>query len=106
MIQTLIEFGFRPQDAQVYVFLAVNGSQKVKTIADNLKIQKRHVYRILERLQTRQIVKRCLPPTQFSAIAFDKVLDLLEKTNIEEANHLKEKKPIILELWKSAIESK
>ena len=77
MLRTLVNLGFKQQDAEVYVFLALNGSQKAKDIAEALKTNKRQVYRTLEKLQNREIVN-ATPNlvAQFSAVSFDKVLDL------------------------------
>ncbi len=104
MLKILLDLGFKQQDAEVYVFLAINGSQRAKDIAGALKTYKSHVYRILKKLQDREIVNATPnPPTQFSAVSFDKVLDLLVQANMEEANRIEEKKDEILALWKSNI---
>lgn len=105
MLKNLVNLGFRQQEAEVYVFLALNGSQKVSDIADALKTYKSQVYRTLKKLQNKEIVKATPNlPAMFSALSFDKVLDLLIKADIEEASSIEEKKDAILALWKSSIE--
>jgi sugar-specific transcriptional regulator TrmB len=80
MLKNLINLGFKPKDAQVYVFLALNGPQNAKTITSTLQTQKRQVYRILKKLQNREIVNATSNrAAQFSAVPFDKVLDKLIK---------------------------
>jgi sugar-specific transcriptional regulator TrmB len=102
MFKTLIDLGFKQKDAEVYVFLALNGPQGVKEIADSTKTYKRKVYRILKKLQSNEIVRTTFDlPTKFSVVAFNKLLDLLISDNEEEANRIEEKKDEILTLWRS-----
>jgi sugar-specific transcriptional regulator TrmB len=105
MLKTLLNFGFKAKEAQVYVFLALNGPQKAKNTAAALGMNKRQIYRILKKFRDREIInvtpKRSAP---FSAVSFDKVLDILIKVNINEANSLEDKKDQILVLWRSTIE--
>lgn len=104
MLKNLINLGFKPKDAEVYVFLALNGPKKAKDIADALQIHNRQVYRILKKLQNREIINATANRSaQFSAVSFDKVLDKLIKVNMDEANSLEDKKGEILALWKSNI---
>jgi sugar-specific transcriptional regulator TrmB len=106
MLKTLVDLGFKQQDAEVYVFLALNGSQKAKAIADALKTYRRQVYRTLKELQNREIINATSNlPAQFSAIPFDKVLGLFIRANMEEADRIEEKKDEILALWKSTIKA-
>lgn len=106
MLKTLSDLGFRQKDAEVYVFLAMNGSQKAKEITKALHTCERQVYRILKRLQQSQVVAATpKPPAQFSAIPFDRVLDSLMKANLKEAERIEEKKDKILSLWKSSIDN-
>lgn len=101
MLKTLIDLGFTQHDAEVYVFLTLNGSQEASIITKTLKTYKRQVYRALSRLIERQLVTTTADlPAQFSAVPFDKVLDLLMKVNIEEANRLEQKREVISSLWK------
>jgi sugar-specific transcriptional regulator TrmB len=104
LLKKLLDFGFKQQDAEVYVFLAENGPQEAKVITDNLKTYRRQVYRSLNRLKHQHFVTATTElPARFSAIPFDQVLDLLVKTNVEEANRLEQEKEKIFSLWRRGI---
>ncbi len=104
MLRALLDFGFKQQDAEVYVFLTLNGSQNVKTITIALKAHKRRIYRALNRLRQNRLVTATLDlPAQFTAVPFDKVLDLLMKANLKEAERIERRKDKILSLWNSNI---
>ena len=107
MLKTLVKIGFEQQDAQVYVYLALNGPKKAKDIATALKTYKRQVYRSLEKLQNKEIVNATPePPASFSVISFDKLLDLLAKASLEEARRIEQEKDGILRLWKASAKRK
>jgi len=97
VLKTLEGFGFAKIDAEVYICIAKKGPQKVTDIADVLKIPKQHLYPILKKLQNKGVViVSPEQPTLFSAIAFEKALDLLVKTNIEQARAIKQTKAELL----------
>ena len=101
MLKTLLDRGFKKQDAEMYVCLALNGSQKAKDIAIALKISRRQVYRSINKLKEMQFVTTSTSvPTKFSAVSFDKILDLLLESNLKEAQRIEDK---ILPFWKSTI---
>jgi sugar-specific transcriptional regulator TrmB len=104
MVETLEKLDFKKQHAEIYVFLALNGSKRAKNIADSLRTNKRQIYRILKKLQGRGIINTTSNRSaQYSAVSFDKVLDILIQANMEEANRIEERKGEILALWKSNI---
>jgi sugar-specific transcriptional regulator TrmB len=104
MFKTLVDLGFKKQDAEVYVFLALNGPKNAKKIADTTLTNKRQIYRILQKLQSREIITATINRTvQYSAVSFDKVLDILIQANMEEANRMEDKKEEIIALWKSNV---
>ena len=73
------------------MYLAKKGSLKAKDLADALKIPKRQLYSILKNLQAKGVVTAChKQTTTFSALDFEKTLDLLVKDNIEQAKTIKE----------------
>lgn len=101
VLRTLEGFGLKRMDAEVYVYLAKKGPQKGKDLADALKIRKQQLYPILKNLQETGIVTSNLEhPTLFSAVAFEKVLDLLVKANLEQAQAIKETKEELLSSWR------
>jgi len=76
MVKTLVSSGFGQLDAEIYAFLALNGSQKASVIAKAIRTYKRQVYRGLEKLKKRIVSGTENPRAHFVAIPFDKLLDL------------------------------
>lgn len=106
MLKTLQEFGFTQQDAEVYVFLALNGSKEARKITSALKIYKRQVYRILKKLKRQNLLNATTDlPAQFSVIPLDKLLDFFIRANLAEAKRIEERKDEILSLWNSSIKN-
>jgi sugar-specific transcriptional regulator TrmB len=104
MLKTLESLGLKHLDAEVYVYLAQNNPQKARDIAEALETYKRQLYRSLRKLQRKGMVSASQErPALFSAVSFDKVLDLCIKTNKEEAQRIEENKEQILSMWRSKI---
>jgi sugar-specific transcriptional regulator TrmB len=102
MLKTLVSLGFTETDAQVYVYLATEGSQKARDIAEALQIYKRQLYRSLKNLQSKGIINASPEyPARFSAVLFEKVLDLLIKAKTEQEKALQESKEELLSTWRS-----
>jgi sugar-specific transcriptional regulator TrmB len=102
MLKTLASLGFTETDAQVYVYLATEGPQKASDIAEALKIYKQQLYRILKSLQSKGIVNASPEyPAYYSAVVFEKVLDLLIKAKTEQQKALQESKEELLSTWRS-----
>ena len=104
VLRTLESFGLKRVDAEVYVYLAKKGPQKGIDIAGALKIRKQQLYHILKTLQDKGVVtatpKR---PALFSALAFEKVLDLLLEANMEQAKAIEETKQELLLSWRDMV---
>ncbi len=82
MLKTLESLGLKHLDAEVYVYLAQNDPQKAIDIAEALETHKRQLYRTLRNLQRKGIVSASQDrPALFSAVSFDKVLDLFIQGN-------------------------
>jgi sugar-specific transcriptional regulator TrmB len=104
MLKTLESLGLKHLDAEVYVYLAQKDPQKARDIAEALETYKRQLYRSLRKLQRKGMVSASQEhPARYSAVAFDKVLDLFVKTNREEAQRIEENKEQILSMWRSKI---
>ena len=102
VLRTLEGFGLKSIDAEVYVYLAKKGPQKRINIADVLKISKRHLYPILKTLQDKGLVTASPEhPALFSALAFEKALDLIVEANMEQAKAIKETKEELLSNWRN-----
>jgi sugar-specific transcriptional regulator TrmB len=101
VLRTLESFGLKRVDAEVYVYLAKKGPQKEIDLADALKIRKRQLYSILKALQDKGIVTVSPEhPALFSALAFEKALDLLVEANVEQAKAVEAAKEELLSSWR------
>jgi sugar-specific transcriptional regulator TrmB len=104
MLKTLESLGLKHPDAEVYVHLVQNDPQKARDIAEALETYKRQLYRSLKSLQRKGLVSASQErPARFSAVAFDKVLDLFIIENREEAQRIEENKEQLLSMWRSKI---
>jgi sugar-specific transcriptional regulator TrmB len=104
MLKTLESLGLKHLDAEVYVYLAQNESQKAREIAEALETYKRQLYRSLKSLQRKGMVSASQErPVRFSAVSFDRVLDQFIQANREEAQRIEENKEQILSMWRSKI---
>ena len=96
--------GLSETDAQVYVYLALNGPLKAKEITKQLGLYKEQLYRSLKNLKDKDIVKASVDfPAVFSAVSFEEVLDLLTEIKKEQAQALRDVKEELLASWKSVI---
>ena len=96
--------GLSETDAQVYVYLALNGPLKAKEITKQLGLYKKQLYRSLKNLKDKDIVKASVDfPAVFSAVSFEEVLDLLTEIKKEQAQALRDVKEELLASWKSVI---
>jgi len=88
-------------DAQVYVFLALNGPHKAKEITKKMNLYKEQLYRSINNLKDKDIVKATIDyPAVFSAVPFEVVVDLLAEIKKEQAQALQEIKKDLLDSWK------
>jgi len=104
VLKALVGLGLSEMEAEVYVFLAKTGPQKATSIAAALKMYEQQLIRSLKSLREKGIVNATPDqPSQFSAIPFDKALDLLIKAHLEEARDIEQDKEEILSQWRSMI---
>ena len=69
------------REAEVYIFIGKRGPQKGGQIAKQLKKHSAQIYRILRRLKKKGLIESTLEaPTRFTAVPFEKILDLFIKT--------------------------
>ena len=104
VFKTLTGLGFSEIEAQVYVFLSKKGIKRGRDISLALKMNKQQLYPSLKNLQNKGVVSVTLEhPAQFSAIPFEKVLDLHLKTKMEEVRRIQKNKDQILNDWQSIV---
>jgi sugar-specific transcriptional regulator TrmB len=90
------------KEAEVYVFLSKHGVLKCSEIAKGMKRHKAQIYRILKILQTKGLVEPTLEaPARFTAVPFERVLDLSIKAKRDEAAQMETTKNEILTYWKT-----
>jgi sugar-specific transcriptional regulator TrmB len=100
--RTLINLGFTEKDTQVYLFLAAKGPKKAKDIAEALNLYNSQLYRILKRLQNNGAVNASSDyPARYSAVIFEKVLELIVEAKREQHKALLASKAELLSTWRS-----
>jgi len=102
IIEVLRDYGLTEAEAEVYIFLAKTGVQKARDISSSLNMNKAQSYRILKDLETRGIVEQTLEtPSRFTAIPFEKLLDVIIRGKRDEVDSLEDKKVDFLAYWRS-----
>lgn len=89
VIKSLISLGFSETDANVYIYLATNGPTIAEKIGDALQLKEQFLFQSLERLTRKGIVSSLLKQSiLFSALPFEKTLELLVEEQLKEAENL------------------
>ena len=102
VIKTLIELGLTRRDSEVYLLLAKKGPLRVRDISNILKLNRQQLHRSLKSLQSKGIVTSTLErPARFSAIPFEKAMDIFIKARMEEVQRLQRNKDEALSKWRS-----
>ena len=86
--KALVEFGLSESDSRVYIKIAVNGPMTAKGIIEELSKQ-----RIIKITGVRPFV--------VSALAFEKVLQMLIDLKLDESKEILENKEELLSCWKA-----
>ena len=104
VLKALEELGLARLDARIYVFLANKGPKKAKDIANLLRTTKQQLYPSLKSLQSKGLVNATLErPARFSAVSFEKALDVFAKAKMEEARSIQQSKDNLLSDWQSIL---
>jgi sugar-specific transcriptional regulator TrmB len=104
IFKTLAELGLTKVDAKVYVFLAKRGPKKAGDIAKSLKISKQQLYPSIKSLQSKAIVNSTIThPARFSAVPFERTLDLFAQAKLKEAESIQQNKTELLSDWQSVV---
>ena len=100
MTQELLQFGFAPNQAKVYIFLGKYGPKTASEIYKALQLPRSETYFILNLLQNRGIVTaESSSPTKYFAIPLEQTLSLLINTEKEKLNTLTQKQDVLIKLW-------
>jgi sugar-specific transcriptional regulator TrmB len=102
VLKVLKDLGLTNKEADLYIFLAKHGVQKGGDLAKLTKTHKALVYRVLKSLEGKGLVESTLEsPTRFSAVTFEKVLDLNIRAKREEAALIEKTKQDLLSDWEN-----
>ena len=102
VLRTLEGFSLTRVDAEVYVYLAKTGPQKGRDLTSGLKMTKQQLYPILKGLQKKGVVTSSSErPALFSALAFEELLNLFVRLNLDQAQIIKETKDELLANWRN-----
>lgn len=102
VLKTLLSLGLTQLDAEAYILLEKRGPIKARDATKALKVSKQRLYPTIKNLQSKGIVNATLErPARFSAVPFEKVLDLFVKAKMEEAQRVQQNKDELLSDWKS-----
>jgi sugar-specific transcriptional regulator TrmB len=100
VFKALIDLGLSESEAQVYMFLESKGPAKTRRISHTLQINRTQMYRILKRLQGKNIIKIIVGrPAKFSALPFEEALNLLIQCKEKNAKIAQNNKKELLSDW-------
>jgi sugar-specific transcriptional regulator TrmB len=107
VFKALTSLGLSESDARVYIFLALKGPTKTGNIVNDLKMSRQQIHRSLKFLRDKRIVFADRKNQDvFSALLFEKALELLIETEEEKTEILQETKKSILQDWKTSTKKK
>jgi sugar-specific transcriptional regulator TrmB len=107
IVKAIVSIELSETDARVYVFLALNGPHRAREISSRMNLYKAQLYRVLKSLQSKGMVNASPEyPARYSAVLFEKVLDLLIKAKKEQQQALQESKEELLSTWRSITKKK
>jgi len=98
----LRDYGLTENESKGYGFLAKGDVQRACDISRSLSMQKAQVYRVLKNLERRDMVNLTLEkPIRYTAVPFEKLIELLIKTKRDNINFLEDNKNTLLTQWRS-----
>ncbi|MBA4464328.1 MAG: hypothetical protein H2B01_09170, partial [Nitrosopumilaceae archaeon] len=104
LTKILVDLGLKKLDAKVYIMLSKMGPQRAKEITRLLKVTKQQLYPSLKNLRSKGLVNSTLEhPARFSAVKFDKALDLFAKAKMEEAKIIRQRRGSLISDWQSIV---
>ena len=107
IVSTLTSLGLSKAELRIYVFIAMEGPQEIRTLAKALKITQNEAVNSLEILKNKGLVTvmNSVIPSEVYALSFEKALDLLVENNLKQAQITEQNKTAILEDWDSMIKN-
>ena len=105
VLKAIMDLGLSEVDAKVYMYIALNGPCKAREVVDKLEIYKDQLYRSIKKLKEKDIVSSSTSfPAEFSAVPFEKVLDLLAEIKKRKVEALKVINEYLMDNWESLLE--
>ncbi len=100
--ETLSRFGLLKNEIRVYLHLARSGKMKAGEISEAISLHRTETYRILRDLEKKGIVFSIFEkPLKFTAVPFDKAIDLLVDAEKIKIRLLEQEKTNLVEIWQS-----
>ena len=102
VIEALVSLGLSRTEARIYVFLEKSGSHNDVDISQALKLRAKELINSLKNLQDKKLIQISAQQTvEFSAVPFEKAIDLLIEVKKEQAQSLQERKMELLSSWQN-----
>jgi sugar-specific transcriptional regulator TrmB len=101
ILRILTQLGFPKTEASVYLLLSIKGPKKIEELTRELQMPSIEIRNALKRLQARGFVSST--PISFFAQPFERMMDTLAKSRLDEAQDIAEKKNSILSQWRSLV---
>ena len=102
LYEELGEYGLTDNEAKVFLHLLKLGPMKASEIGLSLGISRTEVYNILTSLQNKGVIEASLDrPAKFSAIGFEKALDILIEAQRRRIMTMEKSKGELMEIWKT-----
>ena len=100
----LLDFGLTDKEANIYLALLRNGKARAGEIARKLQLNRMIVYRVLTKLQERELVKATMEkPMKFIPIPLEKALELLIRETETKLGVMRDRYGAVVDSWKSVI---
>jgi HTH-type transcriptional regulator, sugar sensing transcriptional regulator len=102
LVDTLKQLGLSQSESKIYIYLSKKGDHRARDICTELHLNKQQVYPLLKNLQNKGLIYATFEhPAIFYAISFEKVLDMIAKSKIEEAKNAQKDKNLLFKIWQS-----
>src|SRR5437879_7382293 len=100
MTQELLQFGFAPNQAKIYIYLGKYGPKTASELFKALQLPRSETYFILNLLQSRGIVTtESSSPTKYYALSLEQTFSILTNAQKEKLNMLIQKQKDLIKLW-------
>lgn len=104
IVRQLLDFGLTDKEANIYLALLRNGKARAGEIARKLQLNRMIVYRVLTKLQERELVKATMEkPMKFIPIPLEKALELLIKETETKLGLMHDRYDAVVDSWKTVI---